>query len=111
MRWGIKAFLAEAFAEIFFGNCVALGLPCFTATNADIAQVMGAVENTSEQIITLDLECQQVSFNDGQLAACIPDGTRHQFIDGNWDALGQLLAVPDKIKAMSARLPYMNNFD
>ena len=26
MRWGIKAVVAESFAEIFFGNCCSLGL-------------------------------------------------------------------------------------
>ena len=28
-RWGIKAIIAESYSEIFFGNCVSLGMPCF----------------------------------------------------------------------------------
>ena len=27
-RWGFRAFVGGSFAEIFFGNCVANGLPC-----------------------------------------------------------------------------------
>ena len=35
LRWGIKALIGESFADIFFGNCVALGMPCVTADEAD----------------------------------------------------------------------------
>ena len=28
-RWGIRAIIAESYSEIFFGNCVAIGVPCY----------------------------------------------------------------------------------
>src|SRR5262245_41363759 len=36
MRWGIKAVIAESFAEIFFGNCTTLGIPCVSTGRADL---------------------------------------------------------------------------
>ena len=36
IRWGIKALIAESFAEIFFGNCTANGVPCVCGIPASI---------------------------------------------------------------------------
>ena len=47
MRWGIQAVVGESFAEIFFGNCVSLGIPCVTVDEAAIAKLMAAAEANS----------------------------------------------------------------
>jgi len=109
-RWGIKGFVAESFAEIFFGNCVALGLPCFTAPGADVARLMEAIEADPSRELTLDVGAQTISWKGGRIAGSIPDSARQQFSEGTWDALGQLLEVPGQIRATAGRLPYMRNF-
>ena len=36
MRWGIGSIVGGSFGEIFFGNCVMLGIPCLVATQANL---------------------------------------------------------------------------
>ena len=43
MRWGIRAVIGVSFAEIFFGNCLALGLPCATAPAERILEIQQSV--------------------------------------------------------------------
>ena len=49
----------------------------------------------------------QVRYGDETIQAEIADGLQKQFVDGSWDALGQLLAVKDEIAATADRLPYL----
>src|SRR5471032_930838 len=43
-KYGFKAVIAESYAEIFFGNCTTLGIPCASASRADIARMAAAIE-------------------------------------------------------------------
>ncbi len=110
LRWGIQVFVAESFAEIFFGNCVSLGLPCLQASAADVDRLMARIEAEPTLVMQCDIEAQEVRFGADRIAATTPAGTRQQFLDGSWDALAQLLDEPAAIEAAAARLPYLNGF-
>jgi 3-isopropylmalate/(R)-2-methylmalate dehydratase small subunit len=110
MRWGIRGFVAESFAEIFFGNCVALGLPCLVAAAADVAGLMDGIEGDPGQELILDIGEQLVRHRGGTIQATIPDGPREQFLSGSWDSLGQLLEAGGQIEAAARRLPYISDF-
>ena len=110
MRWGIGAFVAESFAEIFFGNCVSLGLPCLVASAADVERLTRAVEADPDLEVTCDVEAQSVTFGSESCLATLPAGPRQQFLDGSWDALGQLLEDPEAIATAASGLPYLNGF-
>src|SRR5919108_3943592 len=44
-RWGIRAIVGESFSEIFFGNAVALGMPCLTVSAPDAEDLLSTVEH------------------------------------------------------------------
>jgi 3-isopropylmalate/(R)-2-methylmalate dehydratase small subunit len=107
MRWGIGGFVGESFAEIFFSNCIALGLPCLTATHEDVDRLQAAIEADPSLQTVIDVEAKQIRFGEQSIAGQIDSGLQRQFIDGSWDALGQLLDDRDAIAATAARLPYL----
>ena len=110
MRWGIKGFVGESFAEIFYGNCIAMGLPCVRVSAKDMGKLMDAVEADPAQEVSIDLEACKVRCAAGEFDADIADGPREQFVRGSWDSLGQLLDAGDEIDATARSLPYTNAF-
>ena len=109
-RWGIRAIVGESFAEIFFGNCVALGIPAVTAQRADVARLMDAVELDPWQEIAVDLAARTVGWRGGSAPIRMPDGAREQLMDGSWDAMRTLLEARDQVLAKAAALPYVKGF-
>lgn len=106
-RWGIRAIVGESFAEIFFGNCVAIGVPCVTADSEVVAQVQDYAEANPTAPLTLDLAAQTLTVGGKSLAVSLPEGVRQAFLAGTWDACGQLVANGEAIRATAARLPYV----
>ena len=109
-RWGIRAIVGESFAEIFFGNCVALGIPAVTAARADVARLMDAVELDPSQEIAIDLAARTVAWRGGSAAVKLPEGAREQLMDGSWDAMRTLLEAREQVLAKLESLPYANGF-
>jgi 3-isopropylmalate/(R)-2-methylmalate dehydratase small subunit len=110
LRWGIKALVGESFADIFFGNCVALGMPCVTASEADIAALMAAVESDPAHDLTVDLDALTATYRNGALRVELPAGVRRQLLEGTWDGTRVLLDAGDRIRQTAARLPYVKGF-
>ncbi|MEE2674112.1 MAG: 3-isopropylmalate dehydratase small subunit [Myxococcota bacterium] len=110
MRFGFNGFIGGSFAEIFAGNCTALGLPCATLDDADLDNLMGSVELDPEQEVKLDIDAKTVTSRAGTVPANIPDGTRKQLLEGTWDATGMLLDGANEVTGTAARLPYMDGF-
>lgn len=107
-KWGIKAIVGESFAEIFFGNCVAIGIPCVIASAETIQQLQTILKDNPQAPITVDLEAMQVHCGDFQASVSMGDGPRQMLTTGTWDTCGQLTAQTDQIRATAAKLPYLN---
>ena len=110
MRWGIKAVVAESFAEIFFGNCTSLGVPCVTAARADVEKLTAAIQNDPKLIVTVDLLANEVRYGSLSIRGSMPASARQSLTTGQWDFLGQLLDDQPGIAATAAKLPYLNHF-
>ncbi len=108
LRAGYRAFVGGSFAEIFAGNCTALGAPCVTLPPAELAALMESVELDPGQELVLDLEARTLTSRAGTVAVSLPEGTRSQLLEGTWDATGVLLEAGDAIEATAARLPYVS---
>ncbi|HIK43919.1 MAG TPA: 3-isopropylmalate dehydratase small subunit [Leptolyngbyaceae cyanobacterium M65_K2018_010] len=106
-RWGIQAIVGESFAEIFFGNCVAIGIPCVTASPARVTALQDALEANPSLQLSLDLETLQVQFGQQVEPVAMVDGVRQAFLAGTWDACGQLVANAPAIQATASQLPYL----
>jgi len=109
-RWGIRALVGGSFAEIFFGNCTALGIPCVTAEAADLEWLQRAVARQPAETLSLDLERLEVRFGGRTIPVRMPEGPRQQLLTGAWNATGVLLEAGDLIEATARRLPYIRGY-
>jgi 3-isopropylmalate/(R)-2-methylmalate dehydratase small subunit len=110
MRWGVKAIVGESYADIFFGNCVTMGIPCLTASAAEIGALMTAVEEDPAHDLAVDLVSMRATYRGKEYPVTMPAGPRNQLLEGTWDATRILLSAKEQTEATAARLPYVGGF-
>ena len=110
MRWGIRLIIGESFAEIFFGNCLALGIPCMTASKQEITKLQNLVNENPLQIWEFNLNERTISNLKDSFRLELEKGAYKMLYSGKWDATSQLLDAEEKIINTVKNLPYLNNF-
>lgn len=110
MRWGISAIIAESYSEIFFGNCVALGIPCFVVDHATAENILAWIESNPQSILQMSVSTAQLQMGKEKISLQLPEGPRGQFLDGSWNARSQLLANMEMVHKVAFRLPYVSGF-
>ena len=106
-KYGFRGIIAENFAEIFFGNSTTLGMPCATATRANIAKIAAAVATDPTVEVTIDVDAQVVRFGSDSVPVEIRGSARDGLLNGRWDSIAELHDGVAKVKEVAATLPYM----
>jgi 3-isopropylmalate/(R)-2-methylmalate dehydratase small subunit len=109
-RWGIKVIIGESFAEIFFGNSAMIGMPCLTASSADVRALMDIIEKDPKAELTVDLAAGTCDAPGFRCNVSLPPKMREAFITGAWDTSGMLLDKYQQVNATADRLPYVSGF-
>ena len=111
MRWGIRAVVGESFAEIFYGNCLALGIPCFTASHDGVLSLQEALAAAPAEELQVSVDPPAVLLADGRRWELeLQAGPRQMLLTGQWDATSQLLAHGAELERTAGALPYLNGF-
>ena len=110
MRWGIRAVVGESFAEIFYGNCLALGIPCLVADHATMLAIQEAAAAHPAERFQLDVAAASLEGAGQRWGLELAAGPQQMLGSGQWDATGQLLAHGEQLAATVARLPYLQGF-
>jgi 3-isopropylmalate/(R)-2-methylmalate dehydratase small subunit len=110
VRAGYRAIIGESFSEIFQGNSAMLGMPCFVASHDDIERLQTLIEKAPQTVITADVASGTITAGELRIAAMLPAALRDGFLSGQWNPTAMLLDRFDEVRAVAARLPYVNGF-
>jgi 3-isopropylmalate/(R)-2-methylmalate dehydratase small subunit len=102
--------VGESFSEIFFGNAVAIGLPCVALPREAVAELQVLVEGAPKSALSVDLEARALIAAGKTFPVSIPENAREAFLSGNWDGTSMLLERFEEVEALARRLPYVAGF-
>ena len=105
LRWGIRAIIGESFAEIFYCNCIAIGIPCFTLPKTLVKNIQ---ENKNINNSLCEINIKESTFKSTffNFDLEIKISSKNMFLSGEWDATSTLLANKKLIEKKINDLPY-----
>ena len=107
MRWGIRSIIGESFADIFYSNCIAIGIPCFTLPKKLIKEIQSYINN-KDLFFEIDIKTNSVKSEKFNINLQIKESSKKMFLSGEWDATSTLLANNVLIENKYKNLPYLN---
>ena len=105
LRWGIRAIIGESFAEIFYCNCIAIGIPCFSLPKKLVKNIQ---ENKNINNSLCEININESTFKSTffNFDLEIKISSKNMFLSGEWDATSTLLANKKLIEKKINDLPY-----
>ncbi len=110
LRFGIKAIVGVSFAEIFTGNCLAIGLPIVTASSEVHDLLMRQIQEHPNIVYTVDLKKLKLSSTEVAYDIQISEERKNAFLNGTWNSLAILSANNDEVRRTADALPYISGF-
>lgn len=109
MRWGIDALIGESFAEIFAGNCLALGIPTVTADHETVSEIQEWIEANPDGDIEIDVADETVRYGDHEATVTVDEAQRRALVDGVWDTTALMRSNSGSVAETAAALPYLDD--
>ncbi|QDX39540.1 3-isopropylmalate dehydratase small subunit [Salarchaeum sp. JOR-1] len=106
MRWGIDAIVGESFADIFAGNCLALGIPTVVADHDTVTDLQDFIDENPDAEVTVDVANETVTFGDRTVAVEVDDAQHTALVEGVWDTTALLRSNADAVEETAHSLPY-----
>ncbi len=108
-RWGIDAIIGESFAEIFAGNCLALGIPTVTVDSETAEAIQAWIDANPNGTIEIDVEAETVTYGEKTVEVEVDESQRKALVDGIWDTTALMKSNTDAIAKTAESLPYINH--
>ncbi|PSQ22446.1 3-isopropylmalate dehydratase small subunit [Halobacteriales archaeon QS_9_67_17] len=109
MRWGIDAIVGESFAEIFAGNCLALGIPTLTADAETVEAIQDWVAANPDGELDIDVAAETVTYDDTMVDVAVDEAQRKALVEGIWDTTALMKSNAEAIRETAASLPYVGS--
>ncbi len=106
-RFGFKALVGGSFAEIFFGNSTALGVPCVTLSKEHLAELTALVQQQPETEVNVDVQNLKVTAGAKSWPASIAASARDGLVNGKWDPIADLLDGAKQVDQTAQGLAYV----
>jgi 3-isopropylmalate/(R)-2-methylmalate dehydratase small subunit len=106
-RWGIDAVVGESFAEIFAGNCLALGIPTLTADHETINALQQWVDDNPDREIEVDVTDETVRYGGQDISVGVDDAQRQALVEGIWDTTALMKSNAETVRETAKSLPYV----